>query len=81
MGENHPRRESGFWPGLCFLARKLERKQEKVEGGGGGEKRFVRSPSPPPSFFFFFRACPSFLDEPREETFATQASVSSNYDC
>ena len=26
-------------------------------------------------FFFFFRSCPSFLDEPREETHATQATL------
>ena len=48
----------------------LEKKKKKVEGGGEGEKRFLRSP--PPSFFLFFCSCPSFLDEPREETLATQ---------
>ena len=58
------------------IARKLERKQKKVEGGGGGEKRrFLRSPPPPPSFMFFC-PCPSFLGKPREETLATQARVS-----
>ena len=36
---------------------------------------FLRSPPPPPSFIFFFCSCPSFLDEPREETLATQASL------
>ena len=35
------------------IARKLERKQKKVEGGGGGEKRFLHSLPPPPSFIFF----------------------------
>ena len=31
-------------------------------------------PSPSPVIpFFFFRSCPNFLDEPREETLATQA--------
>ena len=44
------------------IARKLERKQKKV-----------CSPPPPPSFIFFC-SCPSFLDEPREETLATQAN-------
>ena len=32
-------------------------------------------------FFFFFRSCPSFLDEPREETLATQATVSVRSNC
>ena len=31
-------------------------------------------PSPSPVIPFFFCSCPSFLDEPREETLATQAS-------
>ena len=35
-------------------------------------ERFLRSPPPSPSFMFFC-SCPSFLDEPREETLATQA--------
>ena len=46
------------------IARKLERKQKKG-----------RSPPPPPSFMFFC-SCPSFLDESREETLATQAKWS-----
>ena len=33
------------------------------------------SPPPPPSFIFFC-SCPSFLDEPREEALATQATSS-----
>ena len=37
------------------------------------KKVFLHSPPPPPSFIFFFYSCPSFLDEPREETLATQA--------
>ena len=44
---------------------------KKVEGGS-----FFPLPLPRHSFihfFFFFRSCPSFLDEPREETLATQA--------
>ena len=31
-------------------------------------------PSPSPVIHFIFCSCPSFLDEPREETLATQAS-------
>ena len=46
------------------IARKLEWKQKKVE---------LRSPPPPP-LLIFFCSCPSFLDEPREETLATQAT-------
>ena len=54
----------------------------KRGGKGGGSslrsKRFQSSYcanlSPPPSpSFIFFGSCPSFLDEPREETLATQA--------
>ena len=43
------------------IARKLEREQKK-----GGRGRGIP---------FFFRCCPSFLDEPREQTLATQAST------
>ena len=35
-------------------------------------RKLDHSPPPPPSFIFFC-SCPSFLDEPREETLATQA--------
>ena len=55
------------------IARKLERKQKKVEGGEGGEKRKLPS-FPSPSPVIFFCSGPSFLDEPREETLATQAT-------
>ena len=48
------------------IARELERKQKK--------KGLNSFPSPFPSFIFFFGSCPSFLDEPREETLATQAT-------
>ena len=46
----------------------------KIVGFAG--KRLLRSPPPPPppSFFFFFCSRSNFLDEPREETLATQAS-------
>ena len=43
------------------IARKLERKQ--------------KNGSPSPVIQFSFCSCPSFLDEPREETLATQARV------
>ena len=52
--------------------------KKTVEGGGGGEKRFLLSPPPPPSFIFFC-SCSSFLDEPREETLATQATTETTY--
>ena len=45
------------------IARKLER------------KHFVPLPLPlPRHYYFFFCSCPSFLDELREETLATQAT-------
>ena len=44
----------------------------KIVGFAG--KRFLRSPLPAPSFIFFC-SCPSFLDEPRKETLAMQASL------
>ena len=43
------------------IARKLERKQKK--------------PLPLPRHSFFLSSCPSFLDEPREETLAMQAII------
>ena len=57
------------------IARKLEPKQKKrLKGEGEGRRgNFVPSPSPVINYFFFFGSCPSFLDEPREETIATQA--------
>ena len=47
------------------IARTLERKQKKVPS--------FPSPSPVINFFLLL-SCPSFLDEPREETLATQAN-------
>ena len=41
-----------------YCAKVKSGSKKKVEGGGG----------------FFFCSCPSFLDEPREETLATQAT-------
>ena len=37
---------------------------------------FFPLPLPRHSFFFFFCSCPSFLDEPRQETLAPQARIS-----
>ena len=37
------------------------------------KKGWTSFPSPSPVIHFFFCSCPSFLDEPREETLATQA--------
>ena len=45
------------------ITRRLERKQKKGS--------FVPLPLP---VIHFFCSCPSFLDEPREETLATQAT-------
>ena len=51
-------------------SRKLLRAEAKKGLKGDG---FV--PLPLPRHSFFFCSCPSFLDEPREETLATQAST------
>ena len=58
------------------IARKLDRKQKKrLKGEGRGEEEgggsFISLPLRRHSFFFC--SCPSFLDEPREETLPTQA--------
>ena len=45
----------------------------RVIVGKSERKQKKGSPSPSPSFIFFFCSCPSFLDEPCEETLATQA--------
>ena len=61
------------------IARKLERKQKKGwRGRGRGEEEVCGQavpsfPSPSPVIHVFC-SCPSFLDEPREETLATQAT-------
>ena len=57
------------------IARKLEREQKKRLKGEGKGRRVPSFPSPSPVInFFFFSSCPRFLDEPREETLATQAN-------
>ena len=64
-------RSKRFQSSYCAKVRAEAKK--KVEGGGRGEKR--KPPSPSPVIHFFFCFCPSFLDEPREETLATQATI------
>ena len=61
------------------IARKLERKQKKRLKGEGERRRGRGSfiPLPLPRHLFFFCPCASFLDEPREETLATQATSKS----
>ena len=73
-GSLHSKRfQSSYWAKVRTEAKK------KVEGGGGGEKRKPSFPSPSPVILFFFCSCPSFLDEPREETLATQATMVVKY--
>ena len=43
--------------------------------GAGGQAVPSFPSSSPVILFFFFCSCPSFLDEPREETLATQANL------
>ena len=50
-----------------------ERKQKKGWRGMGRGEEETFVPLPLPRHSFFFCSCPSFLDEPREETLATQA--------
>ena len=52
------------------IARKLERKQKKrLKGEKKGQKKRLKAS------FISFCSCPSFLDEPREETLATQDTI------
>ena len=52
-------------------------KKKRLKGEGKGRRgSFV--PLPRHSSFFFC-SCPSFLDEPREETLATQATMVVKY--
>ena len=50
-----------------------ERKQKKGWRGMGRGEEETFVPLSLPRHSFFFCSCPSFLDEPREETLATQA--------
>ena len=54
-------RSQRFQSSYCAKVRAEAKKRLKGEG-----ERLL---------FFFFRSCPSFLDEPREETLATQATL------
>ena len=53
-----------------LLRESLSGSKKKVEGS------FI--PLPLPRHSFFFCSCPSFLDEPREETLATQAKANTS---
>ena len=72
---SHSLRSKRFKSSYCAKVRAEAKK--KVEGGGAGEKRKLSGsffPLPLPCDSFFFCSSPSFLDEPREETLATQAT-------
>ena len=58
------------------IARKLERKQKKKKRVQSSYCAKVRA-DPLPRHSFFFCSRPSFLDEPRKETLATQATLHS----
>ena len=73
-GSLHSKRfQSSYWAKVRAEAKK------RLKGEGEGRRGNLHSPLPPPSFFFFFCSCPSFLDEPREETLATQATMVVKY--
>ena len=62
--ENGSLRSKRFQSSYCAKVRAEAKKKLKKEG----------VPLPLPRHSFFFCSCPSFLDEPREETLATQAT-------
>ena len=64
-------RSKRFQSSYCANVRAGAKKKKRWKGEGEG---FLLSPPPPPSFLFFC-SCSSFLDEPREETLATQATT------
>ena len=59
-------RSKRFQSSYCAKVRAEAKK--RLKGEGEGRRGNLHSPPPSPSFFFFFCSCPSFLDEPREET-------------
>ena len=68
-------RSKRFQSRYCAKVRPEAKKKVEGEGEGRrGRRRFLHFPPPPPSFIFFFCSCPSFLDEPREETLPTQVT-------
>ena len=67
-GSLHSKRfQSSYWAKVRAEAKK------RLKGEGEG-RRGTFIPLPLPRHSFFFCSCPSFLDQPREETLATQAS-------
>ena len=80
-------RSKRFQSSYCAKVREEAKKRLKGEGEGRRGNacpqtpRFWKAPldihgSPsPPASLIFFCSCPSFLDEPREETLATQATL------
>ena len=79
--KNNSLRSKRFQSSYCAKVR-AEAKKKRLKGkgeerrGGGGEREVPSFPSPSRviHFLFFFCSCPSFLDEPRQETLATQAN-------
>ena len=63
-------RSKRFQSSYCAKVRAEAKKS--LKGEGEGRSGNLHSPPPPPSFILFC-SCPSFLDELREETLATQA--------
>ena len=59
----------------CSGSPHLSCKRDQVKMRDYVDRRVPSFPSPSPVIhFFLLLSCPSFLDEPREETLATQAS-------
>ena len=76
-GSLHSKRfQSSYWAKVRAEAKK--RLKGEGEGRRGNLHSFIPLPLPRHSFFFFC-SCPSFLDEPREETLATQATMVVKY--
>ena len=64
-----------------MFRRYISLRSKRFQSSYCAKARAEAKKSPPPalplSFIFFFCSCPSFLDEPREETLATQANGTS----
>ena len=69
-------RNKRFQSSYCAKVRAEAKKRLKGKGEG---RRGSFFPLPLPRHSFFFCSCPSFLDEPREETLATQATTETTY--
>ena len=65
--------QSSYCAKVSYYAKVSAEAKKRLKGEGEGRRgSFV--PLPLPRHSCFFCSCPSFLDEPREETLATQAS-------